>query len=283
MNHISYLSIIYLCINSVDNRRQQLLSPIVPKMAVGKMIEMAVNQEIKMELLDIFLSLLALIILEIVLGIDNLVFLSILTERLPREQRKKARRLGLTFAWVTRLMLLLSAVWIVKLSKPLFTLGNFSYSIRDIFLFAGGAFLIAKATQEIHAEVDARETELHLTGKAAVTFKGVILQVALMDIIFSLDSVLTAIGLTTRFWVMALAITCAILVMIYASEPVSGFIEKYPTVKMLSLSFLILIGMVLVADSFAFHIPRGYVYFAMGFSLSVELLNVLKRARRKRK
>jgi len=236
-----------------------------------------------MELLDIFLSLFALIILEIILGIDNLVFLSILTERLPREQRKKARRWGLTFAWITRLLLLASAVWIVKLSNPLFTLGSFSVSIRDIFLFVGGAFLITKATQEIHAEVDQRETELHVTGKAAITFKGVIVQVALMDIIFSLDSVLTAIGLTTRFWIMAFAITCAILVMIYASEPVSEFIEKYPTVKMLALSFLILIGMVLVADSFAFHIPRGYVYFAMGFSLGVELLNALKRARHKRK
>ncbi|WP_133127351.1 TerC family protein [Legionella nagasakiensis] len=236
-----------------------------------------------MELLEIILSLFALIILEIVLGIDNLVFLSILTEKLPSEQRKKARRWGLTFAWMTRLLLLAFAVWLVRLSKPFITIGDFNYSIRDLFLFVGGSFLIAKATQEIHFEVGIGETELHERGKALVTFKGVVIQVALMDIIFSLDSVLTAIGLTTRYWVMALAITCAILVMIYASEPVSRFIEKFPTVKMLALSFLMLIGMILIADSFSFHIPRGYVYFAMGFSLGVESLNLLRQSRRLKK
>lgn len=235
-----------------------------------------------MELLDIFSSLLALIILEIILGVDNLVFLSILTEKLPESQRKKARRWGLTFAWMTRLLLLASAVWIVKLTTPFISIGDFSYSVRDVFLLLGGGFLIAKATQEIHYEVAEGEAELREIQPAVVTFKGVIIQVALMDIIFSLDSVLTAIGLTTRFWVMAVAISCAIIVMIYASEPVSQFIEKHPTVKMLALSFLILIGMVLVADSFAFHVPRGYVYFAMGFSLGVEALNLVKRARRQK-
>lgn len=236
-----------------------------------------------MEFIDIVSSLIALIILEIILGIDNLVFLSILTERLPKEQRKKARRWGLSFAWITRLLLLASAVWIAKLSKPFITFWGFSYSVRDLFLFAGGLFLIVKATQEIHAEVEEEEKELFSKGKALITFKGVIIQVALMDIIFSLDSVLTAIGLTSRFWIMALAITCAILIMIYASESVSQFIEKYPTVKMLALSFLILIGMILVADSFSFHIPRGYVYFAMGFSLGVELLNSMKRNRKQKR
>lgn len=232
-----------------------------------------------MEFLDILLSLSALVILEIVLGIDNLVFLSILTEKLPREQRKSARRWGLTFAWVTRIALLGSAVWLVKLVHPLISYGKFSFSIRDLFLFAGGAFLIAKATQEIHYEVGEDRTELHARGPKHPTFKTVVFQVAVMDIVFSLDSVLTAIGLTTRFWVMAAAITCAIFVMIYASEPVSQFIDKHPTVKMLALSFLILIGMVLVADSFSFHVPRGYVYFAMGFSLSVEVLNIVRRSR----
>ncbi|MCP0913425.1 MULTISPECIES: TerC family protein [Legionella] len=236
-----------------------------------------------MELLDIILSLSALIILEIVLGIDNLVFLSILTEKLPQAQRKKARRWGLTFAWVTRLLLLASAVWLVKLTKPFITMGNFSYSVRDLFLLVGGGFLIAKATQEIHYEVGNGEKEFKKIHQVSATFRSVVVQVALMDIIFSLDSVLTAVGLTSRFWVMAAAITCAILVMIYASEPVSQFIEKFPTVKMLALSFLILIGMVLVADSFAFHIPRGYVYFAMGFSLGVEALNLIKRTRHKKK
>ncbi len=234
-----------------------------------------------MELLDIILSLLALTVLEIILGVDNLVFLSILTEKLPQNQRKKARKWGLTFAWVTRLLLLASAVWLVKLKTPFVTLGDFSYSVRDVFLLLGGGFLIAKATQEIHMEVSDEE-ELQENNQIKVTFKGVVTQVALMDIIFSLDSVLTAVGLTTRYWVMAVAITIAILIMIYASEPVSQFIEKHPTVKMLALSFLILIGMVLVADSFSFHVPRGYVYFAMGFSLAVESLNLIKRARRKK-
>lgn len=233
-----------------------------------------------MELLEILLSLIALIILEIILGVDNLVFLSILTEKLPREQRKKARRWGLTFAWVTRLILLASAVWLVKLTTPFISIGDFSYSVRDLFLFLGGGFLIAKATQEIHMEVAVEETELHKTTSKSAKFNAVVVQVGLMDIIFSLDSVLTAVGLTTLYWVMAVAITIAILVMIYASEPVSYFIEKHPTIKMLALSFLILIGMVLVADSFAFHVPRGYVYFAMGFSLAVEALNLIKQARR---
>ncbi len=180
---------------------------------------------------------------------------------------------------MTRIALLGSAVWLVKLVHPLISYGDFSFSIRDLFLFAGGAFLIAKATQEIHYEVGEDQTELQARGPKHPTFKMVVFQVAVMDIVFSLDSVLTAIGLTTRFWVMAAAITCAILVMIYASEPVSLFIDKHPTVKMLALSFLILIGMVLVADSFSFHVPRGYVYFAMGFSLSVETLNIVRRSR----
>ncbi|ASQ45851.1 TerC family protein [Legionella clemsonensis] len=238
-----------------------------------------------MDILDIIVSLLALTILEVVLGIDNLVFLSILTEKLPKEQRKKARRWGLTFAWVTRLLLLASAVWLVKLTTPLFSIGGLHFSGRDLFLLAGGAFLIAKATQEIHLEVGEGHIDdlTALSTDKVITFRGVIIQVALMDVIFSLDSVLTAVGLTKHFWVMATAITFAILVMIYASEPVSRFIDKHPTVKMLALSFLILIGMVLVADSFAFHIPRGYIYFAMGFSLGVEMLNLLRRSRRQRK
>lgn len=234
-----------------------------------------------MDIFEIILSLSALIILEIILGIDNLVFLSILTERLPPSQRKKARRWGLTFAWVTRLLLLASAVWLVKLTTPFISLGDFEYSVRDLFLLLGGGFLIAKATQEIHFEVGNAEKELQEMGSVSITMKSVVFQVAMMDIIFSLDSVLTAIGLTQHLWVMALAITCAILVMIYASEAVSNFIERYPTLKMLALSFLILIGMVLVADSFHFHIPRGYIYFAMGFSLSVESLNLIKLSRRK--
>lgn len=238
-----------------------------------------------MDFVDIGVSLVALILLEIILGIDNLIFLSILTERLPLEKRKLARQWGLTFAWVTRLILLASAVYMAKLTKPFLVMGGFSFSARDVFLFVGGAFLIWKATDEIHQEVTEENSVPQALDKprSAATFRGVIIQVGLMDVIFSLDSVLTAVGLTTRFWVMGLAISCAILIMIYASEPVSAFITKHPTVKMLALSFLILIGMVLVADSFSFHVPRGYVYFAMGFSLSVESLNLFKHARKKRR
>lgn len=241
-----------------------------------------------MEFFDILISLFALIILEIILGIDNLVFLTILTEKLPKQDRKRARRWGLLFAWVSRLVLLASAVWLVKLTTPFITLNAFSFSIRDIFLMVGGGFLIMKATQEIHREVEHDEVEDVLASTAQSSsstllfFWRIVIQVGLMDIIFSLDSVLTAIGLTTHYGVMTTAITVAIVVMIWASEPVSAFIENHPTVKMLALSFLILIGMVLVADGFAMHIPRGYIYFAMGFSLGVESLNLFKRARRKR-
>lgn len=236
-----------------------------------------------MELLEIILSLLALIILEIVLGIDNLVFLSIMTEKLPSAQRKKARRLGLTFAWMTRLLLLASAVWIIKLKHPFFSYAGFSLSLRDLFLIAGGGFLLAKATQEIHYEMIGDESVIVSDPKhPAHTLKGVVFQIAVMDIIFSFDSVLTAVGLTPHLWVMALSITIAILVMIYASESVSRFIDKYPTVKMLALSFLILIATVLVADGLSFHIPRGYIYFAMGFSLTVEGLNLFRRNRMKK-
>ena len=238
-----------------------------------------------MDLIDIALSLVTLIILEIVLGIDNLVILSILTEKLPREQRKKARRWGLTFAWVTRLILLASAVFLVHLVDPLFSLGRFTFSFRDLFLIAGGIFLIWKSTDEIHQDIVVNEsitTPTCAEGKV-VTFQRVIIQVALLDIIFSLDSVLTAVGVASHYWVMALAITVAIIIMIFASESVSSFIMKNPSIKMLALSYLILIGMVLIADGFSFHIPRGYIYFSMGFSLGVEALNLTKHARKNRK
>jgi predicted tellurium resistance membrane protein TerC len=238
-----------------------------------------------MEWLNLISSLLALIILEIVLGIDNLVFLAILTERLPRASRRRARRLGLTFAWMTRLLLLASAVWLVRLTAPVLTVFEWRFSARDLFLLIGGAFLIAKATQEIHHEVEPETLEAPPQKLSAPMqgFYGVVIQIGIMDIVFSLDSVLTAVGLTPHFWVMATAISIAIVIMIWASEPVSAFIEKHPTIKMLALSFLILIGMLLVADGFAFHMPRGYIYFAMGFSLGVEALNALKRKRQRQK
>lgn len=234
-----------------------------------------------MDFIDISASLIVLVILEIVLGIDNLVILSILSERLPSEQRKKARRWGLTLSWIMRLILLAVAVDLIKLTKPLFSIYQMPFSARDFFLILGGAFLIWKATDEIHQDVTDEHAlvneKLH---SRKATFRMVIFQIVVMDLIFSLDSVLTAVGLTSRFWVMALAISCAILIMIFASETVSAFIKEHPTIKMLALSYLILIGMVLVADGFSFHIPRGYIYFAMGFSLAVESLNLLKRSRK---
>lgn len=232
------------------------------------------------ELFDILVSLITLTILEVVLGIDNLVFLAIVSHKLPENQQKKARQIGLTLAWVARLLLLASAVWLVKLVHPLFTIFGMEVSVRDLFLLFGGLFLLAKATQEIHTEFEPAAHEVNLKFK---TFGLVITQIVLLDIVFSLDSVLTAIGLTQRYWLMAIAISIAIIAMLFASEPLSGFVKRHPTIKMLALSFLMLIGMVLVADGFEFHIPRGYIYFAMGFSLFVEFLNLWRRKHLSRK
>lgn len=240
---------------------------------------MVVSWGIMPEVLDIGLSLVTLTILEVVLGIDNLVFLSILSHKLPRAQQALARRVGLTLAWVTRLMLLASAVWLAKLVTPLFSIFTLEVSGRDLFLFVGGMFLLAKATQEIHHELEPQaEEKPHVETKSAL-FWWVIVQIALLDVVFSLDSVLTAIGLSDHFWVMATAISIAIIAMVFLSEPLSDFIERHPSVRMLALSFLILIGMVLIADAFKTHIPRGYIYFAMGFSLSVESLNLWRSKR----
>lgn len=235
-----------------------------------------------MSYFDIGLSVISLTILEIILGIDNLVFLTILTEKLPPSVRKKARYWGLSFAWITRLLLLASAVWIIHLKTPVISWQGISLSVRDLFLIVGGLFLMTKATQEIHLEcAENKEKEARKTLSILTTFWGVVIQVAVMDIIFSLDSVLTAIGLTPHFWIMALAISIAILIMIFASHAVSKFIEQHPSIKMLALSFLVLIGMVLIADGFSFHIPRGYIYFSMGFSLGVEMLNLFRSKRRR--
>lgn len=233
-----------------------------------------------MEFLDLVMSFITLTILEIVLGIDNLVFLTIITQKLPKHMQSRARKWGLTLAWVTRLILLASALWLSKWTQPLFTIFSYAVSGRDIFLIAGGLFLLTKATQEIHAEMDPDIQKANILPKY-VNFGLVIIQIALLDIVFSLDSVLTAIGLTTHFWLMAAAISIAIIAMIFASEPLSRFIEKNPTIKMLALSFLILIGMVLIADGLQSHIPRGYIYFAMAFSLFVEVLNMAARKRRR--
>lgn len=229
------------------------------------------------EIVDILLSLLTLTVLEIVLGVDNLVFLAITSGRLPPHQRARARRLGLTLAWLMRLLLLASAVWLSKLSSPLFLAFGFEVSGRDVFLMVGGLFLLFKATQEIHAEM---EESAEKRGHKFLSFSMVIAQITILDIVFSLDSVLTAVGLTHRYWVMVVAITVAIIGMIFSSEILTHFIEKHPTVKMLALSFLLLIGMILIADACHFHVPRTYIYFAISFSILVESLNYIRRKKK---
>ena len=233
-----------------------------------------------LSLTNVFASLATLTLLEVVLGIDNLVFISILSQRLPQSKQKKSRQLGLSFAWITRLMLLASAVWITGLITPIVTLWNWSVSWRDILLLGGGLFLLYKATGEIHAEF-----ELHDNDRAPQktnNLLAVIIQIAILDIIFSLDSVITAIGLTQEFWIMTTAITIAIMAMIFASEPLSSVINKHPSIRMLALSFLLLIGIVLIADGLKFHIPRGYIYFTICFSLMVEILNLVRKHKKSR-
>jgi len=220
---------------------------------------------------ELWASLLTLTALEIVLGVDNLVFLTVTSNRLPPEQRPFARRVGLVLACVMRILLLFTIAWLAHLSKPLFTIGEFAVSIRDLVLLAGGLFLIAKGTQEIHQTVEGKEQDLRIGVKAGLTM--VIVQIGMLDLVFSLDSVITAVGLVEHIWVMVIAIVIAILLMIFAASPLGDFIDRHPTVKMLALSFLLLVGLVLVADGLHFHIPRGYVYFAIAFSVFVEGMN----------
>ena len=232
---------------------------------------------------QIWLSLITLSALEIVLGIDNLVFIAILTGRLPAHQRALGRKVGLSLALITRLMLLAALAWIVGLTEPLLTLGGKGFSWRDLILIGGGLFLLYKATTEIHemVEHDADEGDKP-EGAASATFRGIVLQIAVIDIIFSLDSVITAVGMADQLWVMVAAVVFAMLIMIVASNPLANFVAAHPTVKMLALSFLLLIGVLLIADGFGLHVPKGYVYFALAFSVAVETLNHWVRARRKR-
>lgn len=224
-------------------------------------------------------SLLTLIFLEIILGIDNLVFVAIASSKLPKELQYKARNLGLSFALITRLILLAVASWIASLTYPLFTIAEHSVSARDILLGFGGLFLLYKGTEEIHQEITYPCSELEkLVSQSTLT--AVIAQIALLDIVFSLDSVITAVAMTPHFLIMALAITLAMIVMLFASHPLSRFIDANPSIKMLAMSFILMIGMVLIADSFHYDIPRGYIYFSITFSLFVESLNILKRNRK---
>ncbi len=229
---------------------------------------------------EIIISLLTLLFLEIVLGIDNLIFVALAASHLPKTQQPSARNFGLMLALITRLALLASANWLASFTHPLFFIMDFAVSGRDLLLGIGGIFLIFKGTLEIHQEFDTHEHTSKKTHKIAQKFTHVILQIAFLDIIFSLDSVITAVGMTQEFWIMATAITLAILFMLYANHPLSHFIEKNPSIKMLAMSFILMIGMVLIADSLHFHVPRGYIYFSIGFSLFVETLNILLRQRK---
>ena len=232
---------------------------------------------------EIWLSLVTLSALEIVLGIDNLVFIAILTGRLPAHQRALGRRVGLALALITRLMLLATLAWIVGLVEPVFTVAGKAFSWRDIILIAGGLFLLWKATVEIHEMVEKDEDEPDSPqGAAGVTFRGVVLQIAVIDIIFSLDSVITAVGMADQLWVMVTAVVIAMIIMIIAANPLAEFVSAHPTVKMLALAFLLLIGVILIADGLGLHVPKGYIYFALAFSVAVETLNHFVRRRRKR-
>ena len=226
---------------------------------------------------EIVIALVTLTFLEIVLGIDNVIFISILSAKLRKEEQKKARRVGLMAAMLMRLALLASIAWIARLTSPLFTVLGEEISGRDLILIGGGLFLIAKATYEIHDKLEGEHD--HGSGKAAATFASVIGQVMLLDIVFSLDSVITAIGMASELWVMMAAVVASVLVMLLAAEPISAFVERHPTIKILALSFLLLIGLALVGDGLGQHIPKGYIYFAMGFSVFVEMINI--RIRRK--
>lgn len=218
--------------------------------------------------------------LEIVLGVDNVVFISILAGKLPVEQREKARRLGLGLAMFVRILLLLSIAWVVKLTSPLFNISSQEFSGRDIILLVGGLFLLAKSTHEMHGQLEGEEG--HSSGGVAASFTAVIVQILLLDIIFSLDSVITAVGMADDVGVMIAAVVVAVLFMLVFSGALSRFVDKHPTIKMLALSFLLLIGVSLVAEGFEFHIPKGYIYFAMAFSLFVEVLNIkLRKSRQK--
>ena len=233
---------------------------------------------------QIWISLITLTVLEIVLGIDNIIFISIMAAKLPVDQQKKARQIGLALAMITRVLLLLSLTWIMTLTKPLFSMGDWigitdpdwlqklTISGRDLILIVGGLFLIYKSTTEIHDKLEGEDHTVET--KAVVTFSGVIIQILILDVVFSLDSVITAVGMADHIGVMVAAVIIAVAVMMVSAGSISNFVNRHPTVKMLALSFLLLIGVSLLAEGFEQHIPKGYIYFAMAFSVLVEMLNL---------
>ena len=224
---------------------------------------------------EVWLSLATLAALEIVLGVDNIIFIAILSGRLPPHQRERARKTGLAGAFVSRLGLLAALSWIVKLDKPLFELFGKPFSGKALILFIGGVFLLYKATKEIHHKLEAADGDGSApVQQAAVTFGAVIFQIVLLDMVFSIDSVITAVGMTPHIWIMVAANVVALAVMLAASRQISEFVERHPSIKVLALSFLLMIGLVLVSEAFGVHVPKGYIYGAMGFSVFVELINI---------
>jgi predicted tellurium resistance membrane protein TerC len=228
----------------------------------------------------VWASFIALSAMEVVLGIDNVVFISLLVSRLPPDMRLTARRIGLSLALVFRVAMLGGIAWVIHLTQPIFSIAGYDFSWRDLILLAGGLFLLVKGTREIHQDIEGEEED----GPASVadTMMSAILQIAVIDLVFSIDSIITAVGMADHVEVMIAAVAVAILVMYVASGPVAAFIERHPTTKMLALSFLLLIGAALVADGMHFHIPRAYIYFAMAFAAVVEVVNVLAAQRRRR-
>ena len=229
-----------------------------------------------------WVALVTLVILEIVLGIDNLIFISILTNKLPLEHQARARRIGIGGALVLRLLLLGTVAFIVTLTQPVFELFGHGFSWRDLILIAGGLFLVWKATKEIHHSVDPADPKENMMGGVTLSVGAAIGQILLLDLVFSIDSIITAVGMTDHLAIMFIAVICAVTVMLIAAEPLSRFIAANPTVVMLALAFLLMIGMTLIADGMGFHVPKGYVYAAMGFSALVEGLNMLARKKRER-
>lgn len=227
---------------------------------------------------EIWVAFLTLLALEIVLGIDNIVFISILVDKLPEERQALARRLGLGMALVMRILLLLSLSWVIGLTAPLFAVFGQEISGRDVILILGGLFLLGKATYEIHENLEGEEG--HASARVKATFASVLIQIIVIDMVFSLDSVITAVGMVDQVSVMIAAVTVAILVMLFSAEAVAGIVTRHPTLKMLALSFLLLIGLALLLEGFDQHVPKGYIYFAMGFSVLVEFLNIRVRRRR---
>ena len=224
-----------------------------------------------------WLALLTLTALEIVLGIDNIIFISILTGKLPEHQREKAQKIGLSLAMITRILLLFSLAWIMKLTAPFFFIFNHGVSGRDLILIVGGLFLLAKSTMEIHDKLEGEEHHAD-GGKAAVSFNSVLIQIMFLDIIFSLDSVITAVGMARQLGVMVTAVVISVGIMMFFASTVGRFVDRHPTVKVLALSFLLMIGVALIADGLSFHIPKGYIYFAMAFSVFVEMIKIKDRS-----